>query len=107
LNDLIWAPNEAEQGTTYRIIYFHVPMGILSFVAAYLLGFAGIMFLVKRDLKWDRLAIGAAELGVLCSACSLITFNVEIKTPSIAQPRGGCTNSCTCHEALPVLPKTS
>ncbi len=76
---LIYAPQEAQQGTPYRIIYFHVPMGILSFVSAYLLGFAGIMFLIKRDLKWDRLAIGAAELGVLCTACSLITGSIWAK----------------------------
>lgn len=76
---LIYAPNEAQQGTPYRIIYFHVPMGILSFMSAFLLGFAGIMFLVKRDMKWDRLAIGAAELGILCTSCSLITGSIWAK----------------------------
>ena len=76
---LIFAPNEAQQGTPYRIIYFHVPMGILSFGSAFLLGFAGIMFLGTRDLKWDRLAIGGAELGVLCSSCSLITGSIWAK----------------------------
>lgn len=76
---LIYAPNEAQQGTPYRIIYFHVPMGILSFVSAFLLGFSGIMFLVKRDMKWDRLAIGAAELGILCTSCSLITGSIWAK----------------------------
>jgi heme exporter protein C len=76
---LIYAPNDAQQGPYYRIIYFHVPMGILSFMAAYLLGIAGILFLIKRDLKWDRLAVAAGELGVLCSACSLITGSIWAK----------------------------
>jgi heme exporter protein C len=76
---LIFAPNEAQQGTPYRIIYFHVPMGILSYVSAYLLGFAGILFLIKRDLKYDRFAVATAELGVLCSACSLITGSIWAK----------------------------
>src|SRR5687768_6172482 len=76
---LIYAPNEAEQGTPYRIIYFHVPMGILSYVSAYLLGFAGVLFLIKRDLKYDRFAIAAAELGILCASCSLLTGSIWAK----------------------------
>jgi heme exporter protein C len=76
---LIWAPNEAQQGTPYRIIYFHVPMGILSYLSAYLLGFAGILYLIKRDLKYDRFAVATGELGVLVSACSLISGSIWAK----------------------------
>src|SRR5262245_23079928 len=70
---LIYAPTESTMGAIQRIFYFHVPQGILSYTSALLLGFACLMYLIKNDLKWDRLAYCAAELGVLFSTTSIIT----------------------------------
>ncbi len=69
----IYAPNEATMGVIQRIFYFHLPSGISSYVSAYLLGFGSIMFLIKRDLKWDRFASGSAEMGVLFTSLSIMT----------------------------------
>ena len=52
----IYAPTESTMGHLQRIFYFHVPHAILSYMSALLLGFGSLMYLIKGDLKWDRLA---------------------------------------------------
>jgi heme exporter protein C len=69
----IYAPNESTMGVIQRIFYFHLPAGIFSYVSAYLLGFGSIMFLIRRDLKWDRFAAASAEMGVLCTSLSIMS----------------------------------
>jgi heme exporter protein C len=76
---LIYAPTEKTMGTIQRIFYFHVPQGILSYTSALLVGFACVMYLLKGDLKWDRFASCAAELGVLFSVTSLVTGMIWAK----------------------------
>jgi heme exporter protein C len=70
---LLVAPNEASMGTVQRIFYFHLPQGIYSYLAAIMLGFGSVMYLVTRDLKWDRFNYSVAEMGVLVTSLSLIT----------------------------------
>src|SRR5260370_11624295 len=69
----IFAPNEVTMGVIQRIFYFHLPAGISSYVSAYLLGLGSIMFLIKRDLKWDRFAAASAEMGVLFTSLSIMS----------------------------------
>src|SRR6266705_2554977 len=76
---LVYAPTESTMGTIQRIFYFHVPQGILSYTSALLVGFACLMYLVKNDLKWDRLAYCSAELGVLFSCTSMVTGMIWAK----------------------------
>jgi heme exporter protein C len=76
---LLVAPTEATMGSIQRIFYFHVPQGILSYTSALLVGVACLMYLIKGDLKWDRLAYCAAELGVLFSTTSIITGMIWAK----------------------------
>ena len=75
----IYAPTEREQGIAQRIFYFHVPCGIMSYIAATVVFVAAIGYLVKPDLKWDRLAFSAAELGVLFAGLSLATGMIWAK----------------------------
>ena len=69
----IYAPTESTMGHIQRILYFHVPQAILSYVSAIILGLASLMYLIKGDLKWDRLAYCSAELGVLFTATTLVS----------------------------------
>ena len=69
----IFAPNEATMGVIQRIFYLHLPAGLLSYVSAYVLGFGSIMYLLKHDLKWDRLASGSGEMGVLFTSLSIMS----------------------------------
>jgi len=70
---IIYAPTEATMGHIQRILYFHVPQAVLSYTSAIILGLARLMYLIKGDLKWDRLAYCSAELGVVFTATTLVS----------------------------------
>ena len=73
---LVFAPTEATMGQVQRIFYFHVAtawVGMLGFIAA---GISGIIFLVTRNLKWDRVEVASVEI-------SLVFFFITIVLGSI------------------------
>jgi len=70
---LVYAPTEATMGTLQRVLYFHVPQAVASYAAAVIFGIGSLMYLIRRDLKWDRLAYCSAELGVLFATTTLAT----------------------------------
>jgi heme exporter protein C len=70
---LVYAPTEQTMGVLQRVFYFHLPQAILSYLAAFLVGFGSLMYLATRDLKWDRFAYCNAELGVLFTTTTLVT----------------------------------
>ena len=70
---LWYAPTEQTMGDLQRVFYFHLPQAILSYLAAFLVGFGSVMYLATRNLKWDRFAYCNAELGVLFTATTLLT----------------------------------
>lgn len=67
------APTDAVLGNVQRVFYFHVPMAIMSFLAFFVVFIASILYLVKRNQKWDRLAHAAAEVGVVFVTLALLT----------------------------------
>jgi heme exporter protein C len=73
---LIWSPPDVNQQDVMRIMYVHVPSAWTAYLAFFLVLAGSIMYLWKRDLKWDRLAVAAAELGVLLTALTLTTGSV-------------------------------
>jgi heme exporter protein C len=70
---LIWAPPDVYQHDVMRIMYIHVPSAMLAYFGFFLTLIGSILYLWKRDLKWDRLATSSAELGVLFTALTLAT----------------------------------
>ena len=69
----LWVPTEKEMGVVQRIFYFHVPSAISAFLAFFLGFIASIQYLRTREEKWDRLALSAAELGVMFGLIVLIS----------------------------------
>jgi heme exporter protein C len=72
------APTDAMQGEIFRIIFYHVPLFICSFLF-FAISFAGsIGFLVNRHSRrdWaqiaDAWALSGAEVGVVCCTNALI-----------------------------------
>ncbi|HEX8991282.1 MAG TPA: cytochrome c biogenesis protein CcsA [Anaerolineales bacterium] len=62
---LVYAPEELVMGQVQRVFYFHVATawtGLLGFVAA---GVAGVVYLVRRDEKWDVIEVAAVEISVV------------------------------------------
>ncbi len=79
----IYAPLEAVMNYVQKIFYFHIAtawVGMLGFLAA---AGAGILYLVKKDLKWDIVEVAAVEI-------SLVFFLIAIVSGSIwARPTWG------------------
>ena len=67
------APTDSVLGQVQRIFYFHVPVAIMSFLAFFVVFVASIGFLVKRNPRWDSVAHGAAEVGVVFVTLALIS----------------------------------
>lgn len=70
-----YAPTESLQGEIQRIFYIHVPNAWMMFLAFIVVGAASVMVLAKRRdwERWDRIAVAAAEVGIVHSVIMLIT----------------------------------
>jgi heme exporter protein C len=68
----VWVPTEATMGIVQRIFYFHVPAAMTSFVACFVGGIASILYLVKRDNRYDDLSLAANETVVVFEAVNLV-----------------------------------
>ena len=63
--------DEVSQGAIYRIMFFHIPAAISSMMGFYVGAGMAIMYLWKRDLKYDALS---AVINEVCLAFALITL---------------------------------
>ena len=66
-------PDEMEQGPVYRIFYYHLPAffaAILCYITALV---ASSMYLIKKNLRYDAIAMSATEVGLAFAAVNLIT----------------------------------
>jgi len=75
----IGAPRERTMGDLQRIFYFHVPAGMVG-LAAFALNFAAsLLYLMRKERKWDSIALSAAEIGVLFMTIVLVTGPIWAK----------------------------
>jgi len=75
----IYVPTEETMGVVQRIFYFHVPVAWVSFLAFFVVFIGSILFLWKRDEKWDMLARSSAEIGIVFTSLVLITGPIWAK----------------------------
>ncbi len=73
------APREKTMGDLQRIFYFHVPSGMVGLTAFAINFFASVMYLAKKDRRWDGLALSAAEVGVMFLTIVLVTGPIWAK----------------------------
>lgn len=69
---LVVLPADALQGEVQRLLYVHVPVAWVMMLAFFVVFLMSILYLVQRRLKWDLLAVSAAELGVVAAVLTLI-----------------------------------
>src|SRR4051794_27575386 len=60
---LVVAPPDGVQGQAQRLMYVHVPAAWLAYLCFAAVLVCSVAYLVRRDLRWDRRAQAAAELG--------------------------------------------
>ena len=69
---LALAPPDALQGQAQRLMYVHVPAAWLAYACFAVVLVASVAYLLRRDLRWDRLAQAAGELGVGMTALAIV-----------------------------------
>jgi heme exporter protein C len=70
---LFIAPDEATMHAIQRIFYFHASCGWAAMEASGIVFFGNVAYLVKREWKWDWLAVSAAEVSIAFWSVMLVT----------------------------------
>jgi heme exporter protein C len=70
---ILGAPYESTMGLVQKIFYFHAPIAMTMFVAAFVCGTASAIYLFGRRRSADHLALAAAELTVIIGIIVMIT----------------------------------
>jgi heme exporter protein C len=73
---LIVAPPDAVQGQVQRIMYLHVPSIVTAYLAFFVVFVNSILYLWKRDLRFDAVAVASAEIGVVFTGITLATGSI-------------------------------
>jgi heme exporter protein C len=73
LAGLFGVPADAAQGDVQRIMYVHVPSAWLAYLAFFVTLLAGILYLVRGDLRYDRLAVASAEIGLVLTGLTIVS----------------------------------
>lgn len=69
----IVAPGEQKMGVVQRIFYYHVPSAFMAFLGVGLCAIMSVLYLWRKERRFDIMAHAAAELGVLFCTIVLIT----------------------------------
>lgn len=68
----LWVvPADAEQGDVQRLMYVHVPAAWLAYLSFAVVFVASIAYLRTGRIRWDRVAVASAEIGVLFCVLTL------------------------------------
>lgn len=70
---LLQFPDEMQQGGIFRIMFFHIPAAFTGLLAAFGAMAASIMYLVKKNLRFDSLAVAITEVGLAFGLINIIT----------------------------------
>ncbi len=70
---ILSAPRETTMGFVQKIFYYHVPVAITTFLAAFVCAWGSGLYLFKGSERGDQIAVSAAELTVLFGSCMLVT----------------------------------
>lgn len=62
---LVVAPTEAVMGNVQRVFYFHVGTAWVGMVGFVLAAVTGVIYLVTKDMKWDRVEVAAVEVSTM------------------------------------------
>jgi len=68
----MWVPTEATMGIVQRIFYFHVPAAMAQFTACFAGGIAAILYLVKRENRYDDFSLAANETVVVFGEVNIV-----------------------------------
>jgi heme exporter protein C len=76
---IIYVPTEESMKQAQRIFYFHVPVAWISLLAFFTVFISSILYLWRREEKWDILARSSGEIGFIFISLVLITGPIWAK----------------------------
>lgn len=72
----LYAPPDAAQGEVQRIMYLHVPLILVSYLAFFVVFVTSILYLARRRERDDAIAYSSAEIGVLFTALAIAAGSI-------------------------------
>jgi len=72
----IYAPLEAVMGLVQKVWYFHLASAWVTFLAYFHVFIAGILYLGRKERRFDILGKSSAEIGVLFNTLVLLTGSI-------------------------------
>lgn len=66
------APTEVEMGELVRVFYFHLPPALVCYLTIAVSMIGGVLFLIRKDQRYDALSESAAFLGLFYGIITLI-----------------------------------
>lgn len=76
---VFYAPVDRIQGIVQKIFYLHLPLAWVAYLAFLVVLVASVLYLWKRDLRWDALARSSVEIGVLFTTLVIVTGSLWAK----------------------------
>jgi heme exporter protein C len=73
---LLGLPDEARQDAIFRIIYFHVPGGMIGLTGFFVGLVCSCVYLANKNLYWDALAASITEVALVFGLTNLITGSI-------------------------------
>ena len=73
------APTERTMGPIQRIFYLHMPSAITAFAAFFVCFVANLLYVVRRERRWDWLGVSSAEVGLAFVSVVLVTGPIWAK----------------------------
>ena len=67
-----FTPPDANQGQVARLFYVHVPVVMVAYLSLGVAFVGSAMYLVRRTMRWDHLAVAGAEVGVVLTGLTLV-----------------------------------
>ncbi|MFC1873989.1 cytochrome c biogenesis protein CcsA [Chloroflexota bacterium] len=75
----IYVPTEQTMGVIQRVFYLMVPVGWLAMLSFLVIFISSILYLRKKERKWDVIAYSSAEIGIVFTTLALITGSIWAK----------------------------
>ncbi len=69
---LFIAPAEVEMGELVRVFYFHLPGAIATYVTLIISMITGVLYIIKKEWRYDAVSESAALLGIVYGAITQI-----------------------------------
>ncbi len=73
---ILTSPPDRDMGDLQKIMYVHVPVASVGLLAYGVVFLFGMLYLWKRDLRFDLVAASAAQVGAVFAAATLVTGSI-------------------------------